>query len=114
LTDFEAALYHPRIYFRQGRVTKSQQKAVRIHRQRLKVRGLQRVEVQASEDDAELIRTLARCLRDDDRAAARVRRQLRAAVKRKAPTSLKVLLTAAPLDGIRIARSRDRARSADV
>lgn len=95
-------------------MTKSQQKAVRIHRQRLKVRGLQRVEVQASEDDAELIRSLARCLRDDDRVAARVRRQLRAAVKRKATTSLKALLVAAPLDGIRIVRSRERARSADV
>lgn len=95
-------------------MTKSQQKAVRIHRQRLKVRGLQRVEVQASEDDAELIRNLARCLRDDDRTAARVRRQLRATVKRKTTTSLKELLAAAPLEGVRIVRSRERARTADV
>lgn len=95
-------------------MTKSQQKAVRVHRQRLKVRGLQRVEVQASEDDAELIRSLARCLRDDDRVAARVRRQLRTTVGTKAVQSLKELLAAAPLEGIRIVRSRERARRADV
>ena len=95
-------------------MTKSQQKAVRIHRQRLKVRGLQRVEIQASEDDAELIRSLARCLRDDDRVAARVRRQLRATIKRKATPSLKQLLAAAPLEGVRIVRSRERPRSTDL
>jgi hypothetical protein len=91
-------------------MTKSQRRAVRVHRQRLKVRGLQRVEVQASEDDAELIRSLARCLRDDERTAARVRRQLRSTMKAKAAPALKELLAAAPLDGVRVARSRDRGR----
>lgn len=91
-------------------MTKSQRKAVQVHRQRLKVRGLQRVEVQASEDDAELIRSLARCLRDDERIAARVRRQLRATMKGKTSPSLKELLAAAPLQGLRVTRSRDRGR----
>jgi hypothetical protein len=95
-------------------MTKSQRKAVRIHRQRLRVRGLQRVEVQASEDDAELIRSLARCLRDDERVAARVRRQLRATIKGKAVPSLKELLAAAPLEGVPLTRSRDRGRTADL
>jgi hypothetical protein len=91
-------------------MTKSQRKAVQVHRQRLKVRGLQRVEIQASEDDAELIRNLARCLRGDERVAARIRRQLQATVKGKAPASLKELLAAAPLEGVRMTRSRDRGR----
>jgi hypothetical protein len=95
-------------------MTKSQRKAVRIHRQRLKVRGLQRVEVQASEDDAELIRSLARCLRDDERVAARVRRQLRATIKGKAVLSLKELLAAAPLEGVDLDRSRDLSRPVDL
>jgi hypothetical protein len=95
-------------------MTKSQRKAVRVHRQRLKVRGLQRVEVQASEDDAELIRNLARCLRDDERVAARVRRQLRGTIKSGAARSLKELLSAAPLEGVRIVRSRERAGSVDL
>jgi hypothetical protein len=50
-------------------------------------------------------------LRDDERVAARVRRQLRGTIKSRAARSLKELLSAAPLEGVRIVRSRERAGS---
>ena len=88
----------------------AQKKAIRNHRRRLREQGLVRVEVQASEADAPLIRSLARALREDPRKAAILRRQLRDTVGMGEAESLKALLAAAPLDGIEISRSRDRGR----
>ncbi len=91
----------------------SQDKAIRRHRQRLKRRGLKRVEVEAAESDAALIRKLARLLRKDAESAARIRAKLAALVDSNGP-GLKALLAAAPLEGIRISRSVDRGRKIEL
>ncbi len=91
----------------------SQEKAIRKHRQRLKQRGLKRVEVEAAESDASLIRQLAKILRKDSDRAERIRGQLAALIASQSP-GLKELLSAAPLEGIRIIRSPDRGRKIEV
>jgi len=91
----------------------SQEKAVRRHRQRLKRRGLKRVEVEAVESDAALIRKLARLLRKDGESTEWIRAQLAALVTTDGP-GLKALLAAAPLEGIRIIRSVDRGRIVEL
>ena len=91
----------------------SQEKAVRRHRQRLKRRGLKRVEVEAAESDAALIRKLARLLRRDGESTEWIRAQLAALVATDGP-GLKALLAAAPLEGIRIIRSVDRGRIVEL
>lgn len=92
----------------------SHTKAVRSHRRRLKHKGLQRVEVHASAPDAKLIRRLARFLRADEEGAGRVRQQLRASMGGEDAPGLKALLAAAPLQGVRIKRSRERGGKIDL
>jgi hypothetical protein len=87
--------------------------ALTAHRQRLRSRGLQRLEVQVRGDDAALVRAVAAALADPERAAetrALLRRRLAPAPAR----SLKDLLAAAPLDGIDLERSRDIGRVVDL
>ena len=88
----------------------AQKKAIRNHRRRLRNQGLIRIEVQASEADARLVRSLARALREDPEKAAILRRQLRETIGMGEAEGLKALLAAAPLEGIEISRSRDRGR----
>lgn len=90
----------------------AQERALRMHRRRLRERGLKRVELLAGESDASLLRELARILRSDNEKAERVRRQL-AELATEQPAGLKALLSAAPLDGVRITRSADRGRSVE-
>lgn len=89
--------------------------AVRKHRRSLKKRGLRRVEVQASPDDADLLRSTARALRGNSAEAARVRRVLREAL---APEfeglDLKQLLESAPLEGIDLTRRKDLPRDVEL
>jgi len=94
-------------------VSASQEKAIQRHRQRLKERGLKRVEVEAAESDAALIRKIAKLLRADGDSADRIRAQLSGLLASKTP-GLKALLSAAPLDGIRISRSKDRGRKIEL
>lgn len=91
----------------------SQDKAVRNHRRRLKERGLKRVEIHAAGSDAALIRDLAKILREDDERAALVRTGLDDLVTER-PAGLKALLAAAPLEGIRITRSRESGRAIEL
>ena len=91
----------------------SQDKAVRDHRRRLKERGLKRVEIHAAEADAALIRHLAKILREDDERAELVRTRLDDLIAER-PAGLKTLLAAAPLEGIRITRSRDSGRTVEL
>ena len=91
----------------------SQEKAIRRHRQRLKQRGLRRVEVEAADKDAALIRKLARILRKDGESAEWIRAQLALFLGSKRP-DLKAVLAAAPLEGIRISRSNDRGRTIEL
>ena len=94
-------------------MSSSQEKAIRNHRRRLRERGLKRAEVEVAEADAVLLRQLARILREDGDLADQIRRQLAAMVS-PAATDLKALLAEAPLDGIRITRSKDRGRTVEL
>ena len=91
----------------------SQDKAVRDHRRRLKERGLKRVEIHAAESDAALIRQLAKILREDSDRSALLRTRLDDMVTER-PTGLKLLLVAAPLEGIRITRSQESGRTIEL
>lgn len=96
-------------------MTTTQRRAVESHRKRLKQRGLVRVEVQAKESDAPLIRQIAKVLRDDPSRAAKARVVLRQVVgTRFEGLSLKQLLAAAPLEGIDLSRPRDLSRDVDL
>ncbi len=92
---------------------KSRKKAVRDHRRRPRKQGFKRVEVEATESDAALIRRLAKVLRCGGEIADEARQRLTKMVAAKG-LGLKDLLASAPMDGICITRSRDPGRSADV
>jgi len=92
----------------------AQKKALRNHRRRLRDQGLVRLEVQASEADAPLLRALARALLHEPEKAALLRRQLRATMGTPEGEGLKALLAAAPLEGIEISCSRDPGRVIDL
>lgn len=77
------------------------------YRRRLKRRGVVRVEVHVSKNDAVLIRGVAQALSDPAReAAARALLRERFGLAK----GLKALLAAAPLDGIDLSRDRDFGR----
>jgi hypothetical protein len=78
-------------------MTAASNKAVAAHRNRLKTRGLVRIELQAPKEDAPLLRKLAGALSDPVRAPE-ARRVLRETVDPYAGMSLKELLAACPLD----------------
>ena len=84
-------------------MTGSQEKALKNHRRRLKQKGFRRVEVEARDTDASIIRQLARTLRTDG-DKAREARQLLLDLLASEQTGLKELLLSAPLEGIRITR----------
>jgi hypothetical protein len=84
----------------------SQEKALRNHRRRLKEKGLKRVEVEATNSDASLIRQLARVLRAGGEKAEEARQLLIEIIASSEP-GLKELLVSAPLEGTRVKRSRD-------
>lgn len=87
--------------------------AVAAHRERLRGRGLQRLEVQVPGEDASLVRAVAAALVDPDRAAE-ARALLRGRFAPEPAGSLKTLLAGAPLEGIDIERSRDTGRKIDL
>ena len=66
----------------------AQKKAGAHHRERLKRRGLVRLEVLAPEADAALIRDVVKALRDDPARAAQVRARLRDAIGPKLGSGL--------------------------
>jgi len=78
---------------------------VQNHRRRLKQRGLKRVEVEAVETDAAMLQQLAKVLRGEGKNANKARQRLSEIVGATGP-GLKDLLASAPLEGIRITRSR--------
>ena len=91
----------------------SQEKALRNHRRRLKEKGLRRVEVEATDSDASLIKQLARLLRAGGEKAEEARQLLIEMTTPREP-GLKELLASAPLEGIRIKRSRDTGRPIEL
>ncbi len=88
---------------------KPQKSSVQIYRQRMRRKGLVRVEVQARKEDAALVRGIAAALADPAREAE-IRAVLREVVAPLAPGSLKALLAAAPLEGVDLERSHDLGR----
>ncbi len=95
-------------------MTVAQKKAVQDHRQRLRERGLVRLEVQASEIDKALIRRVASLLRGDPARAAEVRMRLQQAIGEEPKPGLKALLASAPLEGIDLTRGRDLGRDVEL
>jgi hypothetical protein len=91
----------------------SVKKAVAEHRQRLKRRGLARIELRAPKEDAALLRDIAGALADPARAV-QTRRLLREHFSPYAGMGLKELLAAAPLEGVDLERNRDTGREVDL
>ncbi len=93
----------------------AQKRAVESYRHRQRRRGLLRLEVQAPEADAPLLRRLARVLRENSEDASQLRRVLRRALAPEAPDgTLKELLEAAPLEGVDLSRRRDFGREVEL
>jgi hypothetical protein len=97
----------------EGAVPQVRKSSVKSYRQRMKRRGLVRVEVQVRREDAGLVRGVASALADPDREAE-TRALLREKVSGGRPKGLKALLASAPLEGIEIERSRDTGRALDL
>ncbi len=93
-------------------MTAAQKKAIASHRQRLKQRGLLRLEVVAPETDVSLIREVARALRDEPTRSAKVRARLREAIgPERKPNLLELLADTADVDlDEYLTRSRDLGR----
>ncbi len=83
------------------------------HRARLARRGLVRVEVNVSRDDASLVRQVAAALSDPARQSA-ARILLRQRFVEPPKMSLKALLASAPLDGLDLDRGPDLGREVDL
>jgi hypothetical protein len=105
--------FYFRIYFRKywrfDAMPGSQRKSVTAYRRRLKRRGVVRVEVHVRKDDAVLVRGVAQALSDPAREAE-ARAVLRERFGAGKAKGFKALLAAAPLEGIDLARERDRGR----
>ena len=83
------------------------------HRARMARRGLVRIEVNVSKDDASLVRHVAAALSDPARQAA-ARMLLRQRFIEPPKVSLKALLASAPLDGIDLDRGTDLGRESGL
>ncbi len=95
-------------------MTVAQKRAVHNHRERLRDKGIYRLEVQASEADRALIQKVARLLRGDPARAAEVRMRLLQILGGEPKPGLKALLEAAPLEGIDLTRIRDLGRDVEL
>ena len=83
------------------------------HRAQLARRGVVRVEVNVSRDDAGLVRSVAAALSDPGRQDA-ARALIRQRFGAPPPVGLKALLASAPLDDIDLERDRDVGRDVDL
>ncbi len=95
-------------------MTVAQKQAVHNHRERLRDRGLVRLEVQASKADKALIRKVANLLRGDPARAAEVRARLQQIIGEEPRPGLKALLASAPLEGLDLTRDRDLGRDIEL
>ena len=91
----------------------AKRKAITNYRQRMKRRGLVRVEVQVRREDAALLRSVAGALADPERAV-QARALLRERFASREARGLKALLAAAPFEGIEFERARDAGRPVDL
>ena len=97
-------------------MTAAQRRAVAGYRERLKHRGLVRLEIFAPDADAALIREIARALRDDPARGTDVRARLRDAIAREPkPNILDLLADTSDVDlDDDLAPRRDRGRAIDL
>ncbi len=93
--------------------TKSTGNALAKHRQRLRNRGLQRLELQVRAEDVSLVRAVAAALADATRGQD-ARTLLRSQFLSVPHRSLKDLLASAPLDGVELKRTRDFGRPLEL
>ena len=92
-------------------MSKTDQKAVTRFRNRLRHRGMVRLDLHVRKDDAGLVRNVVRALGSPDREQARA--VLRCHFGGQA-AGLKALLAAAPLEGVDLGRQRDFSRKVDL
>lgn len=94
-------------------MSKDELSAVTRWRKQRKQQGFARVEVQVRECDADLIRDVAKALRDPERARA-TRTLLCENIANRSNVDLKALLFSPPLEGIDLERPRDFGREIDL
>ena len=88
-------------------------KSLSEFRQRLKRRGVVRLEVQVRKDDAALVRGVVTALSDPSRES-KTRSLLREHFGASKAAGLKALLVSAPLEGIDLSRQRDFGRDGEL
>jgi hypothetical protein len=88
---------------------RTQRNFLSAYRERLKRRGVVRVEVHVRKNDAALVRSVAKALADPARATE-ARALLRERFGAAAAKGFKAMLAAAPLEGIDLSRERDFGR----
>ena len=86
---------------------------VHAFRKRLRQKGMVRVEIHVREEDANLVRSVARALGDPQKAAE-TRSILRARFTTPTKPGLKALLASAPLEGVDLRRPHDMGREIDL
>ena len=93
-----------------------QNRAIRNYRKRLGARGMARFEVLGRESDRDLVRSVARCLAQDDAEAARLRAAVARIVAGGAPRKGGILaaLRRSPLVGVDLDLTRPREDARDV
>jgi hypothetical protein len=90
-----------------------QKKTLSEFRQRLKRRGVVRLEVHVRKEDAALVRGLVTALTDPSRESE-TRSLLREHFGASKAAGLKALLVSAPLEGIDLSRQRDFGRDGEL
>lgn len=95
-------------------MSSAQHKAVASHRRRQRDRGVVRVEVQAPETDAALLREVAAALRGEPERARAVRTTVREALRRPARSMLDLLACDLADDVVDEALARPRELPRDV
>ena len=91
-----------------------QKKAVARHRIRQQEKGIVRMEINLPEKDRQLLKSVVARLRAGGRSAEDVRTALRSVVNPYEGMSFKELLEAAPLEGVDLERSREKARDIEL
>lgn len=91
----------------------TQKKTLAKHRQRLKRRGIARLEVRVRRADIALVRSVVDALADPERQAE-TRALLRDRFGARRTRGLKALLAAAPLEGVDLVRDRDIGRAVEL
>jgi predicted ATPase with chaperone activity len=104
------------LQYRRKSVTEAQRFANRNYRERLSQRGIKRIGIMVLESDCELLRTVARKLREDETETNSVRPAIASAVgeQRQQQYSILDALRASPLVGAELAidRKRENGRAA--